>query len=163
MKNNEAMKQWSNSDALFHCFIVSLFGRLARHPCYTVRHRGYITLISVLVVGAVGGAIGISLILLGLGASRTSFAFEQSVQAKSLADACAEEALQAIHDDNGFAGSGALSIGYGTCTYAVSNGGGQNRMISTTSTVGTIVRKTRLRVDQMTPSVRVASWQEVAD
>ena len=46
--------------------------------------NGFITLVSVLVVGAVGVAIALSLILIGLGSSRTSIAVEQSNQAKAL-------------------------------------------------------------------------------
>jgi len=160
-----AMKQWNNplrKAKSFHCFIASLFSRRVI-SCYTGCRRGYITLISVLVVGAVGGAIGISLILLGLGASRSSFAFEQSAQAKALAEACAEEAMQQIHDQSTFTGNGTLTLGQGTCTYAVTSQGGQSRTIVSTGIVGSIVRRERVIVDQITPVIRAASWQDVAD
>ena len=59
---------------------------------------------SVLIVGALGAAIALSLILLGLGASRNSFALEQSNYAQALANSCAEEALQHIRDATPFTG-----------------------------------------------------------
>mgnify|MGYP001563863367 FL=1 len=124
--------------------------------------HGFITLISVLVVGAVGVAITLSMILLGLGSSRTSFALEQSNQAKALANACAEEAMQQIRDSTPFTGSGNLTLGQGTCSYTVTNTGGQNRTITSTGTVGTIVRKSTVIINQINPSILVTSWQEWA-
>ena len=68
------------------------------------RAAGYITVISVLVIGAVGTALAVSLLLLGLGASRTSFTIQVSQRAQALANACAEEALQAIRNSTSFWG-----------------------------------------------------------
>lgn len=125
--------------------------------------KGYVTLLSVLVVGAVGLAISVSLILLGNGASRTSFANEQSNQAKALANACVETALQQIRDADGYSGSGNLTIGQGTCVYTVLNTGGTTRTINASGMVGTIVRKVAVLVTELHPLVTLASWQEVAD
>mgnify|MGYP001616035106 CR=1 FL=1 len=125
--------------------------------------KGYIALITVLVTGAVGVAITVSLLLLGLGSSRTSFSLEQSNQAKALANACAEEALQQIRDSTPFTGTGNLTLGQGSCSYTVTSGGSQNRTITSTGTVGTIIRKVKITIDKITPSINVTSWQEVAD
>ncbi|HCE87097.1 MAG: hypothetical protein UW39_C0003G0032 [Parcubacteria group bacterium GW2011_GWC2_44_17] len=130
---------------------------------YNQPQYGYITLISVLVIGAVGLAITISLILLGLGSSRTSFALEQSNQTKALTNACAEEAMQQIRDSMSFTGNGNLSLGQGTCNYTVTSQGGQNRTITALGTVGTIVRKVKIIISKINPTITVTSWQEVAD
>ena len=128
---------------------------------YNQQHKGFITLISVLVVGAVGVAITTSLILLGLGSSRTSFAIEQSNQAKGIANACAEEALQQIRDSTPFTGSGNLTLGQGICAYTVTNQGGQNRTITSSGTVGAIIRKVKIIIDKINPTIQIISWQEV--
>lgn len=127
------------------------------------KKSGYIALITVLVTGAVGVAIAVSLLLLGLGSSRTSFALEQSNQTKALANACAEEALQQIKDSTPFTGAGNLTLGQGSCNYTVTSGGAQNRTITSTGTVGTIIRKVKITIDKITPSINVTSWQEVAE
>ena len=124
---------------------------------------GYITLISVLIVGAVGTAITVSLFLFGIGFSRTSFALEQSNQAQALANMCAEDALQEIRDSTPFTGSGNLTLGQGTCDYTVVNDGGQDRTITTFGTVGTITRKVSITIDAINPDINIATWQEVAD
>ena len=123
---------------------------------------GYITLMSVLIVGAIGTAIALSLILLGRGVSRNSFALEQSNQAKALSNSCAEEALQQILNSTPFTGMGNLSLGQGVCEYEVINEGGQNRTINASSTVGTIVRKVKITVDKINPNINATSWQEVS-
>lgn len=130
---------------------------------YNKQEGGYITLISVLIVGAVGVAITTSLILLGLGSSRTSFAVEQSNQAKALVNACAETALMKIADSVPYTGSDTLTLGQGTCGYEVTSQGGQNRTIIASSTVGTIIRKVNIVINKISPSIQVVSWQEVAD
>src|SRR3989339_3601 len=125
--------------------------------------KGYIALITVLITGAIGVAIATSLLLLGLGSSRTSFALEQSNQAKALANACAEEALQQIRDSTPFTGNGDLAIGRGTCHYTVTTGGGQNRSITASGAVDTIIRKVEIIINRISPLIRVTSWEEKDD
>ena len=125
--------------------------------------KGYVALITVLISGAIGVAIATSLLLLGLGSSRTSFALEQSNQAKALANACAEEALQQIRDSTPFTGTGSLTLGQGTCGYTVVNDGGENRTVTASGTVGTVVRKIKIIVNTINPAINLTSWQEAAD
>lgn len=124
---------------------------------------GYIALITVLVIGVVAVAITISLLLLGLGSSKTSIALEQSNQAKALANACAEEALQQIHGSIPFEGTGSLTLGQGGCSYTVTKLLGQNRTATASGIVGTIIRKVSITLDKITPNISITSWQEVAD
>ncbi|GEM_PF-1265849 len=124
-------------------------------------HNGYITLLSVLVVAAVGMAIAVSLLLLGVGASRTSFALEQSHQAKALTNACVEEALETIRETNLFSGTTTLAIGAGSCSFGVSLGAGEIRRIFASSTVWTITRKASTTVSAINPAVIVVGWQEI--
>lgn len=123
-------------------------------------NKGYILLLSVLVVGAVGVAIATSLLLLGLGSSRNSLSLEQSDQAKAVANACAEEALQQIRDNASFSGSNNLTLGQGTCLYSVTNLGGNNRQVVVSGTVGILIRKLTISVTAISPSIIIGSWQE---
>lgn len=127
--------------------------------CY--KNSGYITLISTLVVGAVGLSIVTAVILLGLGSSRSSFAIQQSVQAKSLANACAEEGLEKIRESTSFSGTGNLSYTTGNCTYTVSSTGGQGRNILAQGNSGDSIRKVQVTIDSITPLINLTSWQEI--
>lgn len=134
---------------------------MTARPCD--KQKGYIVLVTVLVVGVVGIAVAVSAILLGLGSSRTNFALKQSNQAKALTNACAEEALQQISDSIPFAGTGNLTLGQGSCSYTVTKLTGQNRTATTSGTVGTTIRKVKITLDKIKPSINITSWQEVAD
>lgn len=126
--------------------------------------KGVLTLMSVLIAGAVGLAVGVSLILLGLAYSKSGLAFQQSNQAKALANACAEEALEQINLLNSYTATNvSLTMGQGSCLYTVANTGGTTRKITTSGTVATIVRKNQITLSALSPSIIISSWQEVAD
>jgi len=129
---------------------------------YNKGQGGYVTLISVLVVGVVGLAIALTLLLLGLNASQTSFAIQESYQAKALADLCGEEALQAIRNLSTFIGLGSVSDGGGVCNYRVSDlGPPESKLIEVSGTVGTVARYLEINIDGINPAINVVSWQEV--
>ncbi len=130
---------------------------------YDRSQSGYIVLTTVLIVGAVGVAAAVAVLWLGLVDSKSSFALEQSNQAKALANACSDEALQQIRDSTSYSGTGNLTLGQGTCTYTVTNNGGTSRTIISTGTVGTVVRKVKITIDRINPSINVTSWKEVGN
>ncbi len=123
--------------------------------------NGYITLISVLVVSAISVAVSVSLLLLGLSFSQTSYALQQSNQAKGLANACAEEALEQIRTTTSFTGAGNLTFGLGSCTYTVLSTGGEGRTILASGTVDNTIRKVSVIIDSINPLITASSWQEV--
>jgi hypothetical protein len=125
-------------------------------------HKGFITLISVLLVSVVGLTIAMSLILLGLGFSKTSLASVQSNQSKALVNACVEEALEQIQINANYTGTNNLSLGSGTCTYTVS-GIAPNKSVTASGIVGTIIRKVRVSTSAVVPKILISSWQEVAN
>lgn len=128
---------------------------------YNKTQRGYIALISVLIIGAVGMAITVSLLVLGIGNARTSFALVQSSQAKALAGACAEEALQEIRDNTAYTGSQTSSIGQGLCTYTVTDQGQQNRRVEASGSVDATIRKIEINITNINPAIEIDSWEEV--
>ena len=132
------------------------------HPLKHSRD-GYVMLISVLIAGAVGTAIAVALLLLGNAASRRSYLENQMFMAKALADACMEKALMQIRLSASFTGTSSTSVGYGICEFQVVNTGGSHRTVTASSTVGTVVRKATVTIDQIQPLIRITDWQEVPD
>ncbi len=121
----------------------------------------YVTLITMIITAAIGTAIAASVILLGLGASRSGFSLQQSAQARGLANACIEEAMQQLRSFTPFTGTGSLAMGQGSCNYTVISGGAQNRTATSSGTVGTVVRKVKAIINKINPAITVVSWQEV--
>ena len=128
--------------------------------CYN-NQKGYIVLLTILLVGAVGLSIAVSIILLGIGQNRSTLSSNSFIAAKSQADACVEEALQQIRTDDTFAGSGSLSLDGGNCTYEVINSGGDLREIHGAGSVANSTRKIKVNIDAISPMINISSWQEV--
>lgn len=118
---------------------------------------------AVLVVGAAATAIGLTLLTTAMDQGRAALITQQSAQARDLADACGEEALQQIYTSGSFTGTNSLSQGQGSCNYTVTNTGGSNRVIDATGTVGVVARKIKIYVTITSTSISITSWQEVAD
>lgn len=129
----------------------------------TKNKRGYITLISILVIGAIGISVSVSLLLLGLSSSRTSFTFQKAREAEYLAHACVEEALMQIREDILFEAYVVHQIAGKECSYSVKNIGGEKRYIASYSIIDKIERKVEVYVDKINPEINIVSWQEVAD
>ena len=124
---------------------------------------GFITLLSLLIAGAVGLAIAVSLITLGIDYSKSALVSEESALSKSLTNSCAEEALEKIRENQNYSGSSGINFGQGSCTYQVLNLGGQNRQINASGSVRNSIRKAKVLLNQVSPLIKASSWQEMAD
>lgn len=124
--------------------------------------RGYVALLGVLITGAAATAIAVTLLLTGIDSQRGAQITLNSAQARSLATACVEEALQQIWASSSFTTGGTnLTIGADSCTYTVTNTGGSDRAITSTTTINGVVRKLQVHVTIGVSSISVTSWQEV--
>lgn len=125
--------------------------------------QGYIALIAVLILGAVSLTAGLALLTSGVDNQKMTLTDQQSMQARALADACAEEALQVMHNNTAYTGTAGLSLGQGSCSYTVTNTGGTGRTIATSGSVSSVVRKVIVYATISTSSISITSWQEVSD
>jgi hypothetical protein len=122
--------------------------------------KGFATLFSVLIVAAIGLTIAVSTIMSGIGTIKSSLSLETSSEARALANACAEEALQMVRDSASFSGTNTLTLGNGECTYTVNNAGGENRTITSSGTSGLATRKVNITIDRINPTIRIILWEE---
>lgn len=123
---------------------------------------GYIALISILIVGTATMAIALTLLTTGTDAQRSNLITQQSIQARQQAHGCAEEALQKIRESTSFVGNDTIILGVGNCTYTVASTGANTRTITTTGTVGNVVRKVTVYATIGSSSISITSWQEVS-
>jgi hypothetical protein len=124
---------------------------------------GYVALLAVLVMGAVTLASGLALLMSGTDNQRTALVDQQSAQARGLAAACAEKALQTIHDTTTYTGSSTETIDTQTCSYTVTSTGTNTRIVDSFSTIDNATRRVKVYVTISTTSISVTSWQEVGD
>lgn len=126
-----------------------------------VNNDGFVALMGVLILGALVIATTVAGLRFSVDDLQIATILVDSYQARALADACAEEALQEIRDSDSFAGSGGFSLGQGSCSYTVTLGGGENRSIEAEGTVSDSIRKVEVVVTQLHPTIVVDSWEEV--
>lgn len=127
------------------------------------QNDGFVAIVSVLVIGAIGVTLAISLLWGGAGNLKTAMVFTASRQARALADACAEYALSELRQSTSYTGSETLLLGNGTCEVgAIGGSGNTNRTVQTTGTVGAVVRRVEVEVAVVSPTMTLTSWQEVA-
>lgn len=128
-----------------------------------LHQHGYVALLSVLIVGAASLTVALSLLMSGADSQRATLAFQQMAQARQLANACGEEALQQIQANTSYTATNVnLVLGTNSCTYTVTNTGGSSRTIDASSTVGNIIRKIKVYVTINATSISVIEWQEVS-
>ncbi len=125
---------------------------------------GYVALIAVLIIGAIATAIGITLLSIGADSQRSALTRLQSGQARALAVACGQEALQRIHDNVAYTTTnGSLSLGQGGCTFKVTVNSPTLRNVSAVGTVGSVTRKILTTVTVGATVLSGVSWQDVSN
>lgn len=140
-----------------------LFVNSMRTFLHTQARRGYVALLSVIFISAIGVIIMTSVIASGVNASRTDFSTQQLGIARSMASSCAEEALQRILESGISSGADNLTLAPGSCSYIISSTGGQNITIKSTGVLDTITARVLVVIATTTPSIILSSWQEVSD
>lgn len=129
-----------------------------------IRQDGFIALISILIIGAIILVISTGLSLRSIGESSMSFAQEQSQKAAALANLCAEQALMKLESVLNYSGNEIMTVDGMSCTiFTITGSGNTNRTVTTQSTIGGYTKKTKLVVAQISPTMQITSWQEVAD
>ena len=121
--------------------------------------KGFSTLLIVIIIGIMVMTMLLYITTTGYWSVRGSIDNKNSMQTEQLANACAELALEALRENNNFVGTGNDIINSSTCSYTVSNTGGNNRSINVTATVGGITRKLTITINSFNP-ITIASWQE---
>lgn len=124
------------------------------------KNRGFSTLLIVILLGGVALAFTLTLSTSSLWSIRGSIDSKTSNTAKSLASACAEVALEAMRENNSYAGTGEVTLNGNTCSYTVINTGGTMRSISVISAINDITRKLSITTNFFNPLI-ISSWQEV--
>lgn len=125
--------------------------------------KGYVALITVLILGAVGTLLSVTLLLASTTRSRTLIDTTNSYYARYYADACAEEALKEISLSTPYEGTDSLIFDNGDCYYSVINTGGQNRRIESEGSAGSVTKRLLIIIDSLNPTINVVSWQEVSN
>jgi len=127
------------------------------------KQSGTIALISLLIIGAVTLAIGLSVNLLGLEEMKMGFRSNKSSESFYVAESCLEEALMRLKRESNYTG-GSLAIGNKSCSIVIEANNDQ-RIITVSGDVNNMFRKIKAVVniiaDGVTYGLEIVSWQEI--
>jgi len=126
--------------------------------------RGYIALISILIISAILVLIALSASHFGISQLTMALQKNQSSESYYLAMACAEEALMKLKEDLGYRGDETLNIDGASCNILrVEGRGNKDRIIKTRSNAHNQTKKIKIEINRVNPEMEIKSWQEVAD
>jgi hypothetical protein len=129
---------------------------------YNKEARGYIALMSVIVLGALGSVIMISVMLQSVVTAKTDSSTQAGIQARILAMTCGEEALQIIVETGTSSRSSSLSVASGTCSYTISRPSSET-IINATGLFASSTQRIMIRLATTSPFMVLSSWQDVSD
>jgi len=126
--------------------------------------RGYIALISILIISAVLILIALSASHFGIGQTTMALQKNQSSESYYLAMACAESALMKLKEDLKYRGEEVLNINGASCSIlGVEGRGNKDRIIKTVSNAHNQTKKIKIEIKKVNPETDIKSWQEVAN
>ena len=125
--------------------------------------KGYIALVSFLIISAVTLSVAINASLFGLSESEMGLQKSHSSKAFYLATLCAEDALMKLKDDLNYSGGETWTIDdQGTCDiFPLEGSGNKDRIIKTSGTSHDQTRKIKINIIEVNPLMKIEAWQEV--
>lgn len=127
------------------------------------KRGGFITLVSVLIIGLISLLVVSSVLLLSTDFARDNASIAESNQAKAVANACAESALDKLRKDSNYAGNEAFALNGGTCQIAALQGSGAVKTIQVTGLYGYSTRNVKVVTSQLKPQILISAWEEIPD
>jgi len=125
--------------------------------------KGYVFLLSVLVIGTIVAATTVSLLILGGAAERTAVSFMQSIQALENARICVERGLYELRADPTYTGEETFVLDGGSCELQPIGGAGNGpHTLCALGSNGGSLRRIEVRASTILPRVTVDVWREVS-
>jgi hypothetical protein len=132
-------------------------------------NNGYVALMSVLVISAVGMVIAVSLLVTSMLYQRSNFSLEEGYRANSLAKACLNIALEKISFNSLYIGDESINFENDHCEILPLIKEGDTYTIYSKGIAGLSEKKNKIIVvriediDTFEVSMQIEYWKEVAD
>lgn len=128
---------------------------------YTLQaNKGFIALIAVLIILAISLTIGLGANLLSINETKMALKKYHSLQAFSLAQLCAEEALMKLKEDENYPGDETFLIEGGSCQILPIEG---NWTLKVLSNFQNQTKKIKIVIEKVNPEMVIDSWEQVPD
>lgn len=122
--------------------------------------KGFIALITVLIVSSLVLMVGLGLSLGAISAMKMGQQKSFSLESYYLANLCVEESLMKLKENINYSGNESFYFENGSCTILPIEG---SWIIKVSATSSNQIKKMKVSVSQINPAMIIDSWQEVAD
>ena len=122
--------------------------------------KGFVALLAIIIILGVVLMISLSVSSLGIGEAGMSLQKSQSSHAFYLASLCVEEALMKLKENQNYAGNDIINIEDSSCQILPIEG---SWTIKAQSSFMNQIKKIKVVITQINPTLLIESWQEVAD
>ena len=127
------------------------------------KEKGYIALITILIISAVTLLVAINASLFGISESKMGLQKINSSKAFALTNLCAENALMNLKEDLSYSGNETSNIYDGSCTiYLIEGSGNNDRIVKVEGVFLNQKRRIKIDISEVNPTMIINSWQEVS-
>lgn len=129
------------------------------------KHKGFVILIAVIFLAAIGAVVSSSIILLGLNSSLNNSVVKNSFQASLLSDSCQEYTMLQIKDNSDYVGDEIINTNFGTCNILPVTKNNNTFTIYTTAEYADTYLKIKAIItkDEESGLITIESYQQLAD
>jgi len=122
--------------------------------------KGFVALVTILIISAVALLIGVSVSLISVGEAKMSLEENQASQAYYLVNLCAEMALMKLKENINYLGDEVINIGDESCYILPIEG---NWIVRASAIFSDRFKRIKIVISQVNPEIIIASWQEAPD
>lgn len=124
--------------------------------------NAYVTLTSVIILGAVAGIIATTALYLSADSARNNATTYSNVSATAMANSCADVAVNKLKDDVTYTGNETITIAGEDCTIVTVLGtGNTNRTVRAEATINDATSRVEVFVNEINPNTDIEYWEEV--
>lgn len=123
--------------------------------------KGYIALITVLIVMAVVLTATSTLALLAIGEAQSGFALFQGENTLQFVEGCTEDALLKIRANSSLSGTFLITRPEGTCSVTIASVVGARWVVTITTQDTKYVRSIQIVFDRNPTGISLVSWKEI--
>lgn len=122
--------------------------------------KGFITIMSVLIVTLVGTAIALWGLAYATRSAKTDLVVIRSYQTRALLDACIEAALLQIRLNPSYTGASSVTIDEYSCKYHVTLNGDGEKVIDSEGGGNSIIRHLTVVLSDYASDITIKTWEE---
>lgn len=121
----------------------------------------FAALFSVLILMIISGFVITSILVSSATGIQNNSVYRDGIEARALADSCANVAIDNLKDDNTYPGSESITIASKQCQILVISGSGNNnRVVRGQATVNGVTKKIEVNISELVPNTIINYWEE---